>query len=322
MADALSDIFSLLEVRSARCTRFEAGGKWAFKFPAKPALKFAAVLRGECLVMLSGETPHHLMACDAFLLAEAPDYVLANDPDLPPEDGLTAFDWTHSDTAHHGGSDTVLVAGSFVFDAHYVRLLLDALPPFMLMPASDPAAAVLRGLLDILDSEMHAGQMGAALVTQRIADVLLVQVIRGFVAREESPIGGWIGAAADPRIGAALNLMHGDIARRWTVDDLARAVGMSRSVFAADFRQKVGAPPLDYLLRWRMQVARDALRRGETVAAVAARIGYASESAFGNAFKRVHGRAPKRYWTTEETSLGVSSTISLTETPARSRARR
>jgi len=104
---------------------------------------------------------------------------------------------------------------------------------------------------------------------------------------------------------------------------MARAVGMSRSVFAADFRQKVGAPPLDYLLRWRMQVARDALRRGETVAAVAARIGYASESAFGNAFKRVHGRAPKRYWTTEETSLGsASSAISPTETPARSRARR
>jgi len=78
--DALSDIFSLLNVRSARCTRFEAGGKWAFKFPARPALKFAAVLRGECWIMLPGESPHHLVAGDAFLLAEAPEYVLANDP--------------------------------------------------------------------------------------------------------------------------------------------------------------------------------------------------------------------------------------------------
>jgi len=293
--DALSDIFSLLNVRSARCTRFEAGGKWAFKFPARPALKFAAVLRGECWILLPGESPHHLVAGDAFLLAEAPEYILANDPDLTPEDGLANFDWEHSDVAHHGGSETMLVAGSFVFEALYIRLLLDALPTFMLIPANDPASAVLRGLLDILDREIHAGQMGASLVTQRIADVLLVQVLRGFVARQGS-CAGWIGAAADPQIGAALNLMHGDIARHWTVHELARAVGMSRSVFAADFKHKVGSPPLDYLLRWRMQVARDALRRGDTIAAVAAKIGYASESAFGNAFKRVHGRAPKRYW--------------------------
>jgi AraC-like DNA-binding protein len=90
------------------------------------------------------------------------------------------------------------------------------------------------------------------------------------------------------------------VARGWKVEELAAAVGMSRSGFALRFKQLVGAPPLDYLLRWRMQLARDALRRNDgTVASLAEKLGYASESAFGNAFKRVFGRAPKRYWSGE-----------------------
>lgn len=301
MTDALSDLLSFLEVRSARCTRFEAGGQWAFSFPAKPALKFAAVLRGECWLMLPGQEPQKLAAGDTFLLAEAPAYVLANDPQLKPQDGLASFDWEHSDVAHHGGSETTLLAGSFVFEALHVRLLLDTLPSFMLIPAKDRAADVLRGLLEILDREIRSAQMGTALVTQRLAEVLLVQVLRGFGARHGHDGTGWIRAAADPKIGAALNAMHSDVSHRWTVGELARAAGMSRSAFALAFTTKVGTPPLDYLLRWRMQVARTALRRGETIAAVAARVGYASESAFGNAFKRVHGKPPKRYWSAEAT---------------------
>lgn len=296
MIDALSDLFSLIDVRSARCTRFEAGGRWAFSFPAKPGLKFAAVLRGACWIMLHGETPRHLTAGDTFLLAEAPQYVLTNDAQRTPEDGLASFDWEHSDVAHHGGAETVLVAGSFIFEALHARLLLDSLPSLMLVPAQDPTSAVLLSLLDLLDREIRTGQIGTAMVTQRLADILLVQVLRSYVARHGSFGAGWIGAAADPHIGKTLNLMHGNITHRWSVGELARAAGMSRSAFAVAFKAKVGSPPLDYLLRWRMQVARDALRRGETVATVSARVGYASESAFGHAFKRIYGRAPKRYW--------------------------
>ena len=111
VVDALSDVLSLLAIRSARCTRFEAGGRWAFRFPAKPALKFAAVLHGECWIMLPGESPHRLVAGDTFLLAEAPQYVLANDPHLAPEDGLASFDWERSDIAHHGGSAIAVGCG-------------------------------------------------------------------------------------------------------------------------------------------------------------------------------------------------------------------
>lgn len=297
VVDPLSEALSLLDMRSARCTRLEAGGAWALRFPAKPALKFVAVLRGQCWITLQDEQPYRLEAGDTFLLTNAPPYVIANDPRKLPEDGIALFDWAHSDVAHYGGAETVLLGGAFVFHAGNAQLLLDALPPLIHIPAQDPAAAVLRGTLEILDGEIRSTRIGSSLITHRLADILLVQALRGYVALHGNDGTGWIGALADRKIGAALSLMHGDIGHRWTVGELASAVGMSRSGFALRFKDLVGAPPLDYLLRWRMQVAREALRRNEgSVASLAAQLGYASESAFGNAFKRVLGRAPKRYW--------------------------
>lgn len=297
--DPLSEAFSLLDIRSARCTRLEAGGAWALRFPAKPALKFAAVLRGWCWMLLPGEPPCRLKTGDTFLLSDAPAYVLTNDQHKAPEDGIALFDWTNFDTAHHGGDETVLLAGSFVFQPGNAQALLSALPSFMHVPAQECAAAVLRGTLELLDAEVRSAEMGASLMTHRLADILFVQALRAYVGLRGKDSAGWIGALTDERIGRALRRMHGDVGHPWTVEELARAAGMSRSGFAARFKELVGTPPLDYLLRWRMQLAREALRLNEaSVARLADRLGYASESAFGNAFKRVHGRAPKRYWST------------------------
>lgn len=189
----------------------------------------------------------------------------------------------------------MLVGGAFAFEPGQARLLFGALPPFLLVPEHDPAAAALSGTLALLDREIGGDRMGAALVTRRLAEILLVQALRACTATRGGP--GWIGALADRRIGAAIRLMHGDVARSWSVAELAGAVGMSRSSFALRFSRLVGTPPLDYLLRWRMELARDALRRPDvSVASVAWRLGYTSESAFGHAFKRAFGRAPKRYW--------------------------
>ena len=104
---------------------------------------------------------------------------------------------------------------------------------------------------------------------------------------------GWISALADPRIGKALTLLHSDVARRWTVPMLASEVGMSRSAFTQRFAQRVGHPPLDYLTRWRMVLAQRKLNEGESVATVAAMVGYSSQSAFSHAFKRTFGHTPK-----------------------------
>ena len=139
--------------------------------------------------------------------------------------------------------------------------------------------------------------MGSTLMTRRMGDILLVQALRAHVARAGADNAGWIGALGNPGIGKAISLIHNEPGYRWTVGELASRTGMSRSAFAQRFRDLVGVAPLDYVTRWRMHRAREALRRKEaTVAGLAASLGYSSESAFGNAFKRVFGRAPKRYW--------------------------
>ncbi len=300
-ADPLAEVFSLLDMRGAASARLEAGGAWALRFPGKPALKFHAVLRGRCWITLPGEPPCRLDAGDTFLLADAPPFVLASDPEARAEDAAPLVAPTQtpgqSNVYRHAGDDTVLLGGGFVFRSDNAGLLLDALPPFIRIAAAAPAARILRNTLEVLNGELGTGDMGAMLVTRRLADILLVQALRAYVAVQGADCAGWIGALADRKIGAALALMHGEVGRNWTVGELAAATGMSRSGFALRFKALVGIPPRDYLLRWRMQLARDALRRNESsVAGLADRLGYASESAFGNAFKRVFGRPPKRYW--------------------------
>lgn len=139
--------------------------------------------------------------------------------------------------------------------------------------------------------------MGSTLMTRRMGDILLVQALRAYVGRKGAAETGWIGALTNPQIGAAISLIHNSPGHRWTVEALATRIGMSRSAFAQRFKELVGVAPLDYVTRWRMHRAREALRREDvSVAGLAAVLGYSSESAFGNAFKRVFGRAPKRYW--------------------------
>ena len=178
--------------------------------------------------------------------------------------------------------------------------MLDALPRFIHIPGSDREAKILRGTLTVLDDELGSGQMGASLMTRRMGDILLVQALRAYVATIGTANTGWIGALTDARIGTAIGLLHNNPGYGWTVNEIAKEIGMSRSAFALRFKELVGIAPLDYLTRWRMHRARDALRKNEaSVASLAASLGYASESAFGNAFKQVFGRAPKRYWSGE-----------------------
>ena len=189
-ADPLSEVISLLGIKSTRCTRLEAGGKWALRFPAKPALKFVAVLRGRCWIALPDNEPCLLKAGDTFLLANSPAYVLANDREKTPQDGLALFDWAHSNLARHGGNDTILLGGSFAFEAGNAQLLLEALPVFMHLPVQDPAAAFVRGTLKLLDREIRNSGMGASLIAHHLADILLIQVLRAYAAMHVRRVSG------------------------------------------------------------------------------------------------------------------------------------
>lgn len=292
--DPLSDVLVTLGARSVRRTRLEAAGDWALTFPARARLKFVAILRGTCWIMVAGQPPLALSAGDTFLLGDTA-YTVASHPDITPVDGMPLFTNPGRDVVRLGGDETVSVGGVIDFANGEAAFLLDALPCFMHIARQAPSASAVVRTLGLLEAETERPRPGSTLIMARLAEILLVEAIRAYVADHGEASHGWIGALADRRTGEALRLMHGDIARPWTVGELATGVGMSRSAFAALFTSRVGRPPLDYLTYWRMTLARRLLEQGAMdVASVAARVGYTSQSAFGHAYKRMIGHSPGR----------------------------
>jgi AraC-like DNA-binding protein len=244
---------------------------------------------------MDGETPVRIEAGDSYLMTDCPGYVLASDPELPAVDGAELYRAADGGAVRYQGDEVLVLGGGFLLDEQNGGLLKDVLPPLVHIPGGPSSSAILHATLQLFEHELGNRRMGSDVVMSRMGDILLVQALRAYVAGDAP--SGWLGALGDARIGAALRLMHGEVGRNWTVEEIAAEVGMSRSTFARRFRQRVGASPLDYLLRWRMHLARHELRKGTTsIAGIAYRIGYSSESAFANAFKRTFGQAPRRYW--------------------------
>lgn len=229
---------------------------------------------------------------DVVLIANT-RYVVASDPAVEPIEGMPLYENPGQDVVRLGaGDETVMMGGGSGFSGGSAAFVLDALPAFLRIDRTSPAAASVATTLKSLRHEVDSKELGGALVAERLAEILVIEAVRAFVATRPANKVGWITALADPRIGKALTLLHGDVARRWTVPILASEVGMSRSAFAQRFADRVGRPPLDYLTRWRMVLAQRQLSAGESVAAVAAAVGYSSQSAFSHAFKRTFGQTP------------------------------
>jgi len=307
--DPLSLVLELLTVRSAVSSRLEAGGTWALSFPGVAHVKFGAIHRGEAWLRAGTVGPEqHLRAGDCFVLATGGGYAVASAPGLEPVDGLPAFRAATDGVARFGTADEVVMTGGrFVFDDKSARLLLDVLPPLLLVGADEEQAAPLRAALELFAHETARPRLGGALVTERLGQVVFVEALRAAVDAESRRVRGWLAALADDRIGTVLHLMHSDPARRWTVPQLAGSVHMSRSAFADRFRSLVGTSPLDHLLRLRMHLAGRELRRGSaTVSAIGAGLGYTSDAAFSNAFKRVMGTSPSGWRTREDRTASVA----------------
>jgi len=152
----------------------------------------------------------------------------------------------------------------------------------------------MAAILEILNREVERDIIGSEIVSSRLADVLVVEAIRAYAGSVEQIEIGWLGALSDPRLGRVLRVIHGYIARTWTVDQLASEAGMSRSAFSAEFTRRVRQTPLAYVLAWRLTIARAALAcRDETVASIANKVGYNSQSAFSYAFRCAFGSPPK-----------------------------
>lgn len=298
-SDPFSDILRFTNAESLVTGGFTAGGAWAIRFPAPDKIKFFAVVKGTCWVCIDGEAePIHFGTGDVGLLTAKRSFILASDPDVPPIEAMSVFSAAGKSEAMLGdGQDFAHIGGHVLLDPASGRLLSDVLPPWIHVPAASPQATTFHWLLNQLIEERSADLPGAQLVSAQLSQLLFIQVLRAHLQVSGPMSSGWLRALGDPRISPALRLMHGDPARSWRLDELAKACAMSRTTFAFHFRTIAGIAPLTYLAEWRMRLAERTLREKQNtpVAVVGHSLGYTSESAFSNAFKRMTGHSPKAY---------------------------
>ncbi len=296
--DPLSDVLSLLKLRNYMCGGFDVAGDWSIQFPQHEGIKCYAMVSGECWLAVDGVVEAaRLKAGDCFVLPGGRPFRLASDLSLTPIDVSAIFRAPQNGSirSHNGGGECFSVGGHFALAGKHAGILLKALPPIVhIREESDKAA--LRWSVERMMLELRNPQPGGFLVVQHLAHMILVQALRLHLADGVKGGAGWLFALADKQMSAAINAMHGEPARSWTLQELAQHVGMSRSSFALKFKETVGEPPMEYLTRWRMLLAGDRLENsGDPVSVIALSLGYESESAFSTAFKRVMGCSPRQY---------------------------
>lgn len=297
--DPLSDVLALLKPLNHMSAGFEAGGDWSVRFPdQEEKIKCGAVVSGRCWLAVEGiADPVLLEGGDSFLLASGRPFRMASDLSLPAVEARTVFSSARMGgmVKYNDGGELVMVSSQFRLSGEQAEILLRMLPPIVHI-RSEGEQAALRWSVERIMQELREPQPGGFLVIQHLAHMILIQALRLHLANRSGAEVGWLFALADRRMGTAIGAMHADPARRWTLQELAAHVGMSRSSFAQKFREMVGASPMDYLTRWRMLLAGDRLTNsGEPVSAIALSLGYESESAFSTAFKKAMGCSPRQY---------------------------
>ncbi|MFB4349904.1 AraC family transcriptional regulator [Microbacterium sp. CR_7] len=299
--DPVADAIGLLRPRTVVGPSIRATGEWALRFDSFPHVRIGGLVRGSCWLILDGQEPVLLREGDTFLLGNPPAYTLASTPgaDAPAAQAL----WDAGADADTGvvmigpesDDDLYLCAGHIAFDDDNAGILTDLLPPLVVVRATDPHGMRLGQLIDLLATEVGIAAAGGPLVESHLAQILLVYMLRAHAAQSARPTG-WLSALNSDGIGAAIRAVHADVAYPWSLRELARISHMSRSAFAASFKQHVGVPPLEYVTQWRMSLARDILVRDTmSISELAWSSGYLSESAFSTAFRRVVGSSPAQF---------------------------
>ena len=298
-SDVLGQILERTRLRGQIYCRTVARAPWGLRFPPTATATLHLVIAGACHLSLGGE----LLALgpgDVVLLPRGEGHAVSDSPRSPKvklEEWLASRE-TGASTYVLGGSgvESRLLCGCFPFEAPGAHPVLRLLPERVHLRGASEEARALMPTVSLLEREYERGERGASVTISRLLDVLLVQVLRAWADAQPQGGAGWLGALGDPMLARALSLLHSDSAKAWTVDALAQRSGTSRATLARRFTSEVGMAPLEYLTRLRMQEATHLLRDGqEGLAAVADRVGYASEFAFNRAFRRVMGMPPGQY---------------------------
>ena len=299
-ADPLGEALHFLRMNGAFYCRSELTAPWGLTLPPMSGYVWFHVVTSGHVWLEAGDADARLLGPgDLALVPHGEGHVLRSAPGAPAPGILELERELVSERYEilrhgEGGDPTTLVCGAVRFDHPSAHNLVAILPQLIHVEHTGSTESDwLQGTLRLMAAEARELRPGGEAVITRLGDILVIQAIRSWIDTDPAARTGWLGALQDRQIGHAITLIHRDPARAWTLASLAGEVAMSRSAFAARFTELVGEPPMGYVARWRMHLARDALtEQGSTVAELASRLGYRSEAAFARAFKRVIGTPP------------------------------
>ncbi len=312
--DALSETLRVVRLAGAIFINARFTAPWGYLSPpastvapllepdAERVVIFHLITEGQCYVEMAGRPPLQLVAGDAVLVPQGEAHRMCSEPGVPPADTGDEMAEVLSRRpvmlVHGGGgARTRLVCGYMACDARLAGLLLQGLPPLTRVNVRGSSAgawieASVRYALD----EAASSRPGGAGVLAKLAEVLFIEVLRLSMSELGAGRTGWLAGVGDRVVGAALHALHKHPARAWTLEELARTAGTSRSVLAERFQQLVGRSPMQYLTHWRMLLAANLLRRSNApLGDIAQEVGYQTDTAFSRAFRREYG-APPAAW--------------------------
>jgi AraC-like DNA-binding protein len=292
--DALAEVLQVLQIGSGLTSRLKVRAPWAVEAQqTRSRAGFHVISAGECWAIPADSAPIKLHRGDLIIFPHGVRHVLADDPDTIPVDfaqlaeSLESFEATGDEA-----DETIVLCGAYSFEPFTRHPLLSQLPEVLHLKNSQQGDD-LRSVLDLLTVETSQHKPGVSMASQLLVDLLLLYGLRTWIAlQQELPNSTWLHALGDRRIGAAISAIHANPEALWTVETLGRLAGLSRAAFGRRFTQAVGEPPLGYVTRWRMTLARQLLQDGEAISATAHRVGYENSFAFAKAFKKHHGQTP------------------------------
>lgn len=309
--DVLSDVVSVMRTGEPRSARVEWYAPWGQHFRPGPGAGFQLILQGSCWLISERGDPLALGTGDLVFMPRGHGHALADHPSTPltehscdpPPDGSRVEQRYAAPPAGRPRPDgvrpsAVILCGAYQLDPARAHPLLADLPDTLHLPARSGRHPEIRSAVELLGGELENSRPGADIVVPALLDMLLLFVLRAWFDQQPptEPRSGWAAALHDPATGSALDAIHRAPEHPWTVEELATRAGLSRAAFARRFTALVGRPPLGYLTWWRMTTAARLLRDSDTtLGAMSERVGYRSEYALANAFKREYGMAPGQY---------------------------
>jgi AraC-like DNA-binding protein len=314
MLDTLSEVLRAVRLTGAVYFAVDASAPWVAEAPAareigphimpgiEHVIEYHVVVSGSCWAGVVDEPAVKLSAGDVIVFPQGDSHIMSSAPGMRGQASLEPIRAAaHSRlplamSMNGGGAERAqLLCGFLGCDARPFNPLLATLPRVMHLRAKE-GDDILRGLVEMAVKESTTPRPGSDCALSRLSELLFVEVVRRYVAQLPPEGVGWFAGLRDPNIGVALQKLHERPTRDWTLEDLGKECGLSRSVLAERFAELVGLPPMQYLAQWRIQLAASMLRAGKSsLAEIADRVGYGSEAALSRAFKRQVGVAPAHY---------------------------